>query len=121
MTNYINIQNQDYTFIGNGSQITGKFHFKGHTRVAGHIEGEITMIDDHDLSIESTGQFEGTINCHNIDIYGVLNGKINATGKISIYPSALVQGEIKGRSLKILPGARVDMSGHTLEKSATPL
>ncbi len=116
MAEYIDIKQQDFTFFGKGSEINGKLNLKGTTRLSSMIEGEITMIDSSDLTIETEGQFLGTINCHNIEIYGRFSGKINSTGKVTIYPSAFVKGELIARSLNVGPGASVNIDGHTLEK-----
>ncbi|EQC45028.1 polymer-forming cytoskeletal family protein [Bacteriovorax sp. BSW11_IV] len=116
MAEYIEIKQQEFSFFGKGSSITGKFNLRGTTRLSSSVEGELTMTDSSDLTIETEGQFLGTINCHNVEIHGRFSGKINATGKVTIFPSAFVKGELIARSINIGPGASVNINGHTLEK-----
>ncbi len=118
MSEYINIQQQqDFSFLGEGSSISGKFQLRGTTRLASKIDGEITMHDEADLVIEHAGSFEGELNCHNVEIYGSFKGILKATGKVSIFPPASVEGNVSAKSLKILPGASLNFDGHTTEQA----
>ena len=115
MSDYINIQQQDFSFMGEGSEISGKFKLKGSTRVASTIDGEITMSDQADLVIEHAGSLTGDLNCHNVEIYGNFMGTLKSSGKVTIFAPATVEGDISAATLKVLPGASLNVNGHTLE------
>lgn len=115
METYIDIPGQKFSLFGQGSRMSGTFKLLGHTRLWSHIEGEIQMQDDSDLCIESEGRVEGTIVCGNLEIYGEVKGEIRSSGKLVIYPTARVQGQIQAANMVIHPGALVNMDGHTLQ------
>lgn len=115
MSEFINIKNQDYSFLGQGSTISGKFKLKGTTHLASRLDGELSMEDSSDLIIETAGKFEGNINCHNLEIYGTFKGNLNSTGKLTVYPPAFVEGEIQAANIVIHPGATINMNGHTVD------
>ena len=113
MEDLINLSNQDFSFFAKGSKITGKFELYGPTHIAAQIEGDLFMQNESNLFLEKSCTFDGTINCHNIEIYGKFSGKLNATGKIIIYPPAEITGELKCSDMIIHPGANINISGHT--------
>lgn len=110
---YINLESQDFSFLGKGSHLEGSFQLKGTTRLASFIEGSINMKDNADLFIETSGKIRGEIVCHNLEVYGEIEGVVRATGKVSLYPPARFSGEISAENLVIYPGAQVNMDGKT--------
>lgn len=104
---------QDYTFIGPNTHIQGSLTFKGDTKIAGHIKGEVRVQGDIPLSIEPTGSIEGTIYCTNIAIYGEVNGDVHSKGTVSLFPSSRLDGQLEAVSLVIHPGAVVNIEGKT--------
>lgn len=115
MPDFINIKTQDFSFLGKGSQLKGIFHLKGTTHIASNLEGELYMDDKSDLCIENSGSFDGSVECHNIEIYGCFKGELKASGKVTVYPPATLEGKINAGKLEIHPGATLNMSGHTEE------
>jgi cytoskeletal protein CcmA (bactofilin family) len=115
MPDFINLKNQVFSFLGKDSSIKGTFHLKGVTHIASQLEGELFMDNDSDLCIESSGSFEGSVECHNIEIYGSFTGELKASGKVTVYPPARLEGKINAGKLEIHPGATLNMSGHTDE------
>lgn len=113
MEDIINLQGQDFSFFGKQSKIIGEFNLVGPTRISADLQGELVMSDTSLLSIERAGSFTGNINCYNIDIYGEINGSLIAKGKVTIYPSAKVTGEIQAQNLIIHPGSTINITGHT--------
>ncbi len=113
MKQNIDLKNLDFSFLGKGSKINGVFHLVGATHLASDLEGELHIDDDSNLCIEASGRFKGTINCHNIEIYGQVEGELKATGKVIVYPPATFKGSISAETLVIYPGAEVNMEGHT--------
>jgi len=107
------IYNQTYTSIGKETELSGKFIFSGTTHLLGKLTGEIEMKDFSKIILEIGSETNGTLNCHNADIYGDFTGEIRATGNITLYPTANFNGKVISKTLEILPGATVNMSGHT--------
>lgn len=108
------IKDQDFSFLGRGSFVSGTFKLKGPTHLFSVTEGEIIMLDEADLSIERDGEFKGKLICHNVDIYGEFEGILESTGKVTVYPPATITGKIQAKELVIYPGATVNMEGHTV-------
>ncbi len=110
-----NISNQNFSLLGKGSKIKGTFIFSGLTRLNSSIEGEIVMETSDDLYIEKDAVVNGHIKCHNLNIYGIFEGTIMATGKVCLYPCSQMTGKVSASHLQIHPGALVEFEGHTIE------
>lgn len=113
MSELFKLESQTHTYIGEKSSISGEFNFQGHTLIAGEIEGEVRMSNESPLVIESTGRIKGIIRCHHIKVYGDVEGQIEATGKITFFPSSNFSGVIEASDLKILPGSKINMEART--------
>lgn len=108
------IKHQEFTHIGQDSKLTGEFEFKGKTQIEGEVHGTIRMHNAAALILGIDSNISGKIFCHDLEIYGSIEAEIEASGKVVIYPSAQVVGNLKAKSLEVLPGAEVNMTGHTL-------
>jgi len=115
MQDYISIKDQNFSYLGKNSKMSGKFHLSGNTRISCDIDGEITMTDKSDLFIEPCASFIGTIHCHNIEVHGQFEGSLKASGIVSIYPPACVTGDIQCENLLVYPGAILNIDGHTTD------
>ncbi len=113
MAELINIQEQEYCFLGEGSKLKGEIYLKGTSHLACQLEGDVFMDSEQTLTIEHTGSIKGNLECHNLEIFGSIEGKINSSGKITIYPSGKVNVDLKSKSLVIHPGAIVNITGQT--------
>jgi cytoskeletal protein CcmA (bactofilin family) len=111
---YIRIEERDFCFLGRGSKIIGQLEFQGPTRLYAHIEGDIKMLDNADLSIERSAKIRGTIACHQCEVFGSVEGVIKSTGVVTLHPSATMIGEINAQQLVISPGAKILGDLHTL-------
>jgi len=114
MSNLIEAPSQNFSFIGQGTNLQGNIRFEGETKIAGLVKGEIRS-GDFPLSIEPTGKFEGTIYCHNLFVYGDIKGDINSTGRVILFPSSSFRGNLITGQLVIHPGACVNMDAKTEE------
>ena len=114
MTDYIEIQNKDYCYVGKKTHLTGEFRFHGITHLYGTLEGNIEMMEESELSVRPGGVIMGSITCHNLDVFGIVEGIIKSTGKVTIHAGAQVLGEINSANLVIKPGAILDSDAHTL-------
>lgn len=109
------IQNQEFTYIGKTTSLSGTFKFSGPTHLQGHLNGDITILNNARLVLEINSHTEGTLECADLDVYGHFTGEIHSSGKVTVYPTAIIDGKIVSRSIEILPGAVVNMNGHTEE------
>ena len=119
MEQYENIKSLEFTLLGKECNLKGDFSFNGHTRIAGHLEGEISLEDDSILCIESTGSIEGSIKCQDLEIYGQFNGDIKSSGKVTIFPPARVYGSLRAKNLEVYPGAILNLDGFTDDSPLT--
>lgn len=108
------IKNQEFTYIGKSTTLAGTFKFSGPTHFQGQLQGDIT-INAGKLVLEIGSYTEGSLHCFDLDIYGEFKGEINSKGRVTIYPTAFFEGKILAHSLEILPGAIINMNGHTEE------
>ncbi len=74
------------------------------------------MTDYALLSLERTAVMEGEIKCQDLNIAGCFKGKIEASGNVTVHPSASVEGTIASANLMIAPGAVVNIDAQTLEE-----
>ena len=120
MPDYIDIKNQDFSFLGTGSKMSGIFHLQGVTHINSSMDGEIFMEEQADLCIGKNGKFTGNITCHNLEIYGHFKGSIKASGKVTVYPPANLMGVVKAKDLVIYPGANINIDGFTSNNAVSP-
>jgi len=118
MEEFIQLNKQEYSFIGKDSKYKGEFSFQGTTYISGEIEGNIIQEKSHKILIDVTARIFGTIFCGDITIKGVVNGDIESAGTIKIEPSAKVTGKISAKNLIIAPGAKVNISGNAESKDS---
>lgn len=107
------IQDQTFTTIGKQTQLQGTLKLEGNTHLYGSFNGELHIAKGAKLVLEIGSRTEGTIICENLEVYGEFSGQIKATGVVTLYPTSYVQGQILARSMEILPGAQVNINGHT--------
>lgn len=112
---YIELPQQEFSFLGNLSTMSGEFAFHGTTRIASEIDGTISMKDSSPLVIERDGKIKGTLHCSIVEIYGTFQGELNCSEKTIVHPEAYVTGKITTRELIIYPGAVVNIDGDTID------
>jgi cytoskeletal protein CcmA (bactofilin family) len=109
------IQNQTFTTIGKLTSMNGNFNFVGTTHVLGNLSGEITVLGNAKLVLEIGSSTNAVLTCTDLEIYGEFTGEIKSSGVVTLYPTAVVNGKIIAKSMEILPGAVVNINGHTEE------
>lgn len=109
------IQNQTFTTIGKMTVLEGNFVFNGTTHLLGQLSGEIKITAPSKIVLEIGSLTQGILNCGDAEIYGEFTGEIKSSGNVTLYPTAIMNGKIIARSLEILPGAVVNINGHTEE------
>lgn len=111
----MDLRDQNFTFVGIGSVIKGDIALKGPSHICSVIEGDIQIDENFQLTIEPQGKVEGRIRCGDLNIYGEVSGDITAKGKVKVFATGVVKGQIVAKNINIAPGATVNMQGHTLE------
>ena len=112
------IVKKEYNIFGKNSKANGQFQFQNITHLSGDIEGEIQMLSDAPLIIESSAYIKGIIKGMNVEVFGKVEGSIECTSQLILHSSAVFSGEIKTNDLIIRPGAIVNMDCLTmLEKN----
>lgn len=115
MSEYIQLRQQDFSFLGKSSKIKGELYLSGTTHLASSIEGEIRMQEKSELTLEHESKVKGDIHCHNLEVYGEVQGNIYSTGLVTFHPTSRFSGKLSAQKLVIKPGADLNMDGHTVE------
>lgn len=113
MNDFLHIEDQEYVFLGEGSQITGNVLLSGDTRLAAHIEGDVVMKGDSPLIVEPKGKIVGTVKCTSLEVFGEVSGQVDVSGNLIVHPYAKLSGNINAQNFIIKPGAIINISGHS--------
>ena len=112
-TTIFDLKEKNFSLVGAQSHSEGEAYYDGHVRFHGTHQGTLKMSPESKLIIEKRGSISGEINCHELEVYGLLEGICHSSGRIIIYPGGKVSGKIHAESLIIYPGAMVNIEGHT--------
>lgn len=113
MSDFSDLKDKNFSHFGKGISIEGELKLEGIVRISSLIKGRLIHKSKDTMTLESSGEIHGEVECHNFDIYGTFEGRISSKGTVSIYPSAKVSGEILCHSISIYPGADVNINGQT--------
>ena len=102
-TNYGDTLNQAINIISEGTQIKGDIVSLGDIRIDGTLVGTIEAKGK--LVIGPKGKIEGEIVCNNIELSGLIKGKIVVQELFNMKSSAQIIGDIIVGKLSIEPGA----------------
>ena len=96
--------------IGVGSKVLGNLEGNGNVCIAGHFNGDVVEASDSKatLYIDKTGVLTGDVVYSNLIVAGTIKGSITVTGKMQVYPTAVIRGNIRYKILDIHPDARVN-------------
>jgi len=90
--------------IGFGSEIRGEVSTNGDIRIDGTLNGNITAKGK--IVVGETGRIVGNIACKQCDVFGYVEGNVNAQDTLSLKVSASVNGDMVCAKLSIEPGAK---------------
>ena len=91
------------TIIGKDTRITGTLHSSGPIRIDGHVEGEVNI--DGDIIIGREAVLEAKIKCNHIQVAGKIIGNVEATGKLEILSSGIIEGDVNVHTMQVEDGA----------------
>jgi len=89
--------------IAAGTTLTGDIVSAGDCRIDGTVKGNITS--NSKIFIGKSGNIEGKIQCHSIEIEGKANAEIIATEILTLKSTAVLTGNIRISKISIEPGA----------------
>ena len=96
--------------IGAGSSIVGNLECDGNFKVAGSLLGNIfeSTAGISILVVEEGAYIKGNIKYSNLIVMGIIEGSIDVSDRIVVYPSAIIRGDINYKQLNIHPDAEVN-------------
>ena len=92
------------TIIGRNISIEGSIHGNENIIVEGSMKGEIEL-EKHDFIVASEGRFEGEIKAQNVNISGLVMGKVKTNGNVQLTKEADFIGDIKSKNILMEEGA----------------
>src|SRR5665213_1309944 len=101
------------TVIGKSVTIRGELSGREDLFMDGTIEGTITLSESR-LTIGPNARVQADLDARDVVIYGRVDGKVHAAGRIELRDSAVVRGDIVAERLSIEENAsmkgRVELS-----------
>jgi cytoskeletal protein CcmA (bactofilin family) len=101
--------------IGSGSSVKGDFTHRGNMLLTGHLVGDVHQDQESAGSNEGytavvgkSGFLEGNIHSAHAIIIGRIEGSVYATGRVEIYPGAIVNGDVTYSQINVHPDAKVN-------------
>lgn len=86
-----------------GTVIEGDIRCESNIRIDGHFTGNLSTKGR--LVVGPAGKIDGTVQCQNAEIEGLVKGKLQVQVLLSLKSSARVEGDIFTDKLSIEPGA----------------
>ncbi|MGH7452019.1 MAG: bactofilin family protein [bacterium] len=109
------------TVIGRGSVIEGTFTVQNSVRIDGKVRGPVEV--GGLLILGSGGEIDGEVRARDAIIGGTIKNKILASGRVTLEPKSVVQGEVNTSRLIIEEGATFEgkcVVGHNEKPMALP-
>ena len=90
--------------IGNGVSIKGEITNADEVQI--DWNADITIVTDN-LVVGGTGDLKGTINSHNLDVWGKVDGELKVGGTLTIQEQGSVSGNIEYQNMQIKLGGKI--------------
>lgn len=85
--------------------IEGKVEGAGHVRIAGRFKGDIHV--QGNVTIEQGAQVTGEVKAEVVIIAGQLDGNVDASTRVELLSTGLLNGDLKAGSLTVAAGSRM--------------
>ena len=95
--------NQSINIISEGTKIKGDVISAGDIRIDGELTGNIKTKGK--LVVGPNGKIAGEVDCNNIEVSGLIKGKINATELLNMKSTSQIEGDIVAGKLSVEPGS----------------
>jgi cytoskeletal protein CcmA (bactofilin family) len=95
--------------IGAGVVIVGTVTFSGCLRLEGRITGGVRARQDDSsvLVIGNEGHLEGEVQAPHVKVSGKVDGPIQASQSLEVYPNGRIKGDIEYSRLEVHEGAQL--------------
>lgn len=103
-------------FIDEGSEIEGRYTFRGTVMLNGHFKGEISTTDT--LIIGDKGVMNGDVRAGQVLISGEVVGNVSATERVELKRTARVFGDVEAPVVVVEEG--VLFEGHCRMTKSNP-
>ncbi len=91
--------------VNAGLTIEGKIQGAGHIRIAGRLNGNVTV--DGNLAIDAGAKVVGGVVAATVTIGGELEGNIHKATSVELLASGVLNGDLKAKSLIVAAGSRM--------------
>jgi cytoskeletal protein CcmA (bactofilin family) len=85
--------------------IEGKIEGAGHIRIAGRFKGDVNV--EGNVTIEHGAHVTGQVHANTVIVSGEVNGNIDATSKVELLESGIINGDVKAGTLTVVAGSRM--------------
>jgi cytoskeletal protein CcmA (bactofilin family) len=92
------------TLISQSMLLEGDISGQGDLVIQGQVRGKISL-KGHDLTVARSGRVKAEVWADNISIQGSHEGRLQATGKVTLHAESNVSGDITAGSISIAEGA----------------
>ena len=114
---------QEGTMIGKGVVIEGEMSGSEDLAIEGKVDGTVSF-REHVVTVGPRGRVQARVVAKSVVVFGVVNGMITASEKVSIEASGRVEGVVTAPRVAIADGAqlqgRVDMARRSAGSPAVP-
>lgn len=97
------------TIVGQRTTFKGDLELSDSIRIDGRIEGDTRSQEDAKVAVVvgPTGYITGNITASRVLVAGTVLGAIHAADEVDLQNTAVVQGDIHCKSLKVVHGAQL--------------
>lgn len=94
---------QQINILGEGTKIKGDIIASGDIRIDGEMVGNLATKGK--LVVGNNGKIDGQVHAANIEVAGLIKGKVTASELLNMKSSAKIEGDIVAGKLAVEPGA----------------
>jgi cytoskeletal protein CcmA (bactofilin family) len=85
--------------------IEGKIEGAGHIRIAGRFKGDVNV--EGNVTVESGAHVTGQLKANTVVVSGEVQGNIDATTKVDLLETGVINGDVKAGALTVAAGSRM--------------
>jgi len=85
--------------------IEGKIEGAGHIRIAGRFKGDVKV--EGNVTIENGAHVTGELHANTVVVSGEVQGNIEASSKVELLETGVINGDVKAGSLSVAAGSRM--------------
>jgi cytoskeletal protein CcmA (bactofilin family) len=115
------IESAEKAGLGKSVVVKGRLLSREDLTINGEVEGTIEVLE-HRLTIAASGRVRADVNARDIEIWGCIEGKLEAVNQVHIRKGARFLGEIHAAGLVIEEGGyikgSIDLSRHPAHSHA---